>query len=326
MDTIPRNRRRSGRMAVIAAGVTAMLALSACGGSGQSGAGESGSAGGSGTLVTNDPAYDAIVNAGPVADDATIEGNEWAKAVKANGTLRVGGVETATLFSILDPVTGTVTGFDAGLGQMLSRYIFGDASKYSLTQVTMDTREELLVNKQVDVVTATYSITPERLERIDFAGPYYQSASGVLVSKSNTDIQGVKDLAGKTVATQAGSTGEPVLAKFAPDAKVVSLPDHTQCIEALKQGRVDAYVIDETLLLTAAVQNDDLKVVGEPFGDSELYGFGVPKGSDATEFINDFFRKIEKDGTWTKLWKETIQKKTGVETVATPPEIGVTKH
>ena len=310
-------------LAALAMGAAAMLALSACGGGSESGeSGESGAAAGGG-FESSDSAYDAIVNGGPVADDSAIEASEWAKAVKESGTLRVGGTETSTLFSNLDPTTGVVTGFDAGLTQLLARYILGDASKTALTQVSVDTREELLVNGQVDIVAATYSITPERLERIDFAGPYYSSQAGILVKADNTDITSIDDLAGKTVATQAGSTGETVLAKYAPDATVLALPDNAQAVQSVEQGRADAYVIDQTLLLNNVVSSPDtFKVVGEPFGDADLYGLGVPKGSDATEFVNEFLKKIEDDGTWLNLWKQTIQVKTDIETEPTPPAIG----
>jgi len=309
-------------LAALAMGAAAMLALSACGGGSESGeSGESGAA--AGGFESSDSAYDAIVNGGPVADDATIEANEWAKAIKDAGTLKVGGTETSTLFSNLDPATGVVMGFDAGLTQLLARYILGDASKTALTQVSVDTREELLVNGQVDIVAATYSITPERLERIDFAGPYYSSQAGILVKADNTDITGIDDLAGKTVATQAGSTGETVLAQYAPDATVLALPDNAQAVQSVEQSRADAYVIDQTLLLNNVVASPDtFKVVGEPFGDADLYGLGVPKGSDATEFVNDFLKKIEDDGTWLSLWKQTIQSKTDIETEPTPPAIG----
>ena len=320
---------RRGRFAPIAAAMAASaLILSACSGGTStdtptSGEGaESGSVEPSGAFDSGNATYDEVVNLGPVADDATIEASEWATKVKESGVLRVGGTETSDLFSKLDPVTGKVLGFDAGMSQLLARYIFGDATKTSLTQVSVDTREELLVNGQVDVVIATYSITPERMERIDFAGPYYSSASAVLVKSDNTDIQGVEDLAGKTVATQAGSTGVTTIEEFAPEAEVLALPDHAQAVEALKQGRADAYVIDQTLLLNAVSQNDDLMIVGEPFGDEDLYGIGVQTDTDGAAFINEWLETIFSDGTWLALWHATIGEMTGVLTEPTAPAIG----
>ena len=273
-----------------------------------------------GTFDSGNADYDAIINGGSVADAATVDGNEWAKAVKAAGVLKVGGTETSNLFSLLDPTTGIAVGFDAGLSQLLSRYILGDA-KTELTQVTVDTREDLLVNNQVDVVFATYSITPQRLERINFAGPYYQSQAGILVKSDNTTINSVADLAGKTVATQASSTGVTVLESEAPEAKILELPDHTQALTAVQQGRADAYVIDQSLLLNALVANDDVKIVGEPFGPVDAYGIGVNKEADAKAFIDAWLQTVIDDGTWLELWKATIGAKTGTDVVPTPPAI-----
>lgn len=274
-----------------------------------------------GSFASGNEAYDAIINGGAVADAATVEANEWAKAVKAAGQLSVGGTETSQLFSLLDPATGVAVGFDAGLSQLLSRYILGDANT-SLTQVTVDTREDLLVNNQVDVVFATYSITPARLERINFAGPYYQSPAAILVKSDNTTINSVADLAGKTVATQAASTGVTVLEEFAPDAEILALPDHAQAVQAVQQGRADAYVIDQTLLLNAVLTNDDVTIVGEPFGPVDYYGIGVNADSDAKEFIDTWLQQTFDDGTWLELWQTTIGAQTGTDIVPTPPAIG----
>ena len=165
-------------------------------------------------------AFDALIASGPVADDADIEANEWASSVKAAGKLKVGAVLTSFLFSQLDETDNAVRGFDAGLYELLTRYILGDESLYEVTQVDSSTRESVLQNNQVDAVFATYSITDERKKLISFAGPYYTSRQAVLVKKGNTDVTGVDSLAGKIVATQAGSTGPDILAEYAPDAQV----------------------------------------------------------------------------------------------------------
>ena len=141
-------------------------------------------------------AFDALIADGIVADDADIAASQWATAVKEAGVLRVGGTRTSFLFSQLDETDNGVRGFDAGLYQLLARYILGDESKYELTQVDSSTRESVLTSDQVDAVFATYSITDARKEVISFAGPYYTSKQAVLVKAGNTDITGVDDRAG----------------------------------------------------------------------------------------------------------------------------------
>ena len=267
-------------------------------------------------------AFDALVSSGPVADDAAIEANSWASAVKEAGVLRVGGTRTSFLFSQLDETDNSIRGFDAGLYQLLAGYILGDSSKYEVTQVDSSTRESVLQSGQVDAVFATYSITDARKEVISFAGPYYSSQQAVLVKAGNTDIAGVDDLAGKTVATQSGSTGPDILAEYAPDATVQEFANDQEARTALEQGRVDAYVTDYTLLLNAIVKNPGAyEIAGDVFGPEDNYGIGLPLDSDGVIFVNDFLKKIEEDGTWADLWKISLGDRTGIETVPDAPAI-----
>ena len=321
---------------IVAAGLA--LSLAACGGSSSpaettaaSTESATASAAASGDAASEEAAsvaidkeaFDALVASGEVADDATIEASEWAKSIKDAGVFRVGTVRTSFLFSQLDETDNGVRGFDAGLYQMLARYILGDETKCELTQGDSSTRESVLQSDQVDAVFATYSITEDRKKLISFAGPYYTSKQAVLVKAGNTDITGVDSLAGKTVATQSGSTGPDILAKFAPDAIIQEFTNDSEARTALEQGRVDAYVTDYTLLLNAIVKNPgNYEIAGDTFGDEDNYGIGLPLNSDGVAFVNAWLEKIEADGTWAELWKISLGDRTGIDTVPEPPAIG----
>ncbi len=267
-------------------------------------------------------AFDELLTKGPVADDATIEANEWAKAVKEAGVLRVGGTRTSQLFSQLDETDEGIRGFDAGLYQLLARYITGDEANYEVTQVDSSTRESVLTSDQVDAVFATYSITDARKELIEFAGPYYTSQSAVLVKAGNEEIKGVDDLAGKVVATQSGSTGPQLLEEFAPEAIVQEFENDTEARTALELGRVDAYVTDYTLMLNALVKNPDkYEIAGDVFGPEDNYGIGLPIDSDAVAFVNEFLETVEKEGLWEELWKISIGDRTGIQEAPKAPAV-----
>ena len=160
-------------------------------------------------------AFDKLVNNGPKADDDAIAASTWATAVKDAGVFKIGGVQTSTLFSLLNEKDGQTRGFDAGIAQLLSNYILGE-NKVEITQVTSDTRESVLQNGQVDAVFATYTITDERKKLVSFAGPYYYTQQAILVLADNDDIKSVDDLADKNVAVQSGSNGPAILEEFAP--------------------------------------------------------------------------------------------------------------
>ena len=142
-----------------------VFALAACGAQNAS---NGGTAAAPEAAAIDRAAFDSLIASGPVADEAAIAASEWASAVKAAGVLRVGGTRTSFLFSQLDETDNSLRGFDAGLYQLLTRYLFGDESKFELTQVDSSTRESVLQSGQVDAVFATYSITPSRQELISF--------------------------------------------------------------------------------------------------------------------------------------------------------------
>lgn len=275
------------------------------------------------SVAIDKEAFDALIASGPVADVDTIAASQWAAAVKEAGVLRVGGTRTSFLFSQLDETDNGIRGFDAGLYQLLARYILGDETKFELTQVTSSTRESVLTSGQVDAVFATYSITPSRQEVISFAGPYYTSQQAVLVKAGNTEITGIDSLADKIVATQSGSTGPSILAEYAPDAIVQEFEDDIQARTAVEQGRADAYVTDYTLILNSIVKNPGAyAIAGDVFGPVDPYGIGLPKDSDGVVFVNAFLQTIIDDGTWAKLWQISLGDRTGIDTAPEAPAVG----
>ena len=321
IDKIVLDRRQVIQLGLGLGGVAALSAL------GLSGCGSSSTTADTSTSSASNEldatSYDSLIASGSVADDATIAASTWAAAIKSSGTMRIGGVKTSTLFCLLNEVDNKLRGFDAGLFQLLTRYILGDETKYDVTQVTSDTRESVLQNDQVDAVFATYSITDKRKAIISFAGPYYDSQQGILVAASNTSINSLDDLAGKTVAAQSGSTGPALVEQYAPKATVQEFSTDEEARTALEQGRVDAYVIDQTMQMGSMVSNPGkYRLLDQTFGPDDLYGIGMPLNSDGVAFVNAFLKKIEDDGSWAKLWKICIGDRTGLTTAPTPPTIG----
>ncbi len=309
----------------VAAGSSAAVALAACSSGAPPTPVGSGSASGptnSNRQISQD-AYDAVIKSGPVADASVVSASTWATKIKGQGYIKRGGTTTGAIFSLKDPTTGRISGFDAGIGDLLAHYITGGADVSKLTQVaqtSVDTRETMLQNNTVDIVVATYSITLPRAQKIAFAGPYYSSGDSIQVKADNTTIKSVTDLAGKKLVTESNSTAITAIGKYVPGNTPTLFADNDSCVAAVQQGRADAYVLDESILLGNAVKNPDLKVVGTPF-TIDPYGVGVSKDDPAVKaFVNTFLQKIFDSGDWLKLWKATV----GVYVEAAPsaPKIG----
>ncbi|MEC3976607.1 glutamate ABC transporter substrate-binding protein [Amycolatopsis sp. H20-H5] len=309
--------RRGGKRGwtVVAAAITLLGAAAGCGDSPNAPA-LPGASGGEG--------YDALIQSAPVAPTSLVDASPWASKIRAQGNLRVGGTDAGPLFSIKSLDNGELTGFDAGLSQMLARYITGKSAVKDLTTLTIttvDTREALLQNSSIDAVFATYTITPPRAAKVDFAGPYYESGDAIMTKKDNTSINSVADLNGKTVVTEADSTAALEIKKFAPNANLLLFQHDPECVAAVQQGRADAYVLDQGILVSDASSNPAVKVVGQPF-THEPYGIGLPKQDpSAKQFVNAWLQTMFTSGQWAKLWKATLG--TVVQgATPEPPKIG----
>ena len=320
------SRRQFLSLGLGLAGATALFGLAGCSeGPSDTAATSSAAATGAsaGVDIDKDAFNELVASIEPAADDV-IEANSWAKAIKDAGTFRLGATRTSAIFSQLDEQDGKVYGFDAGLYLGLIRYILGDETKYDYTQLTSDTRESVLQNDTVDAVFASYTITDKRKEVVSFAGPYMSTQYAVLVLADNADINSVDDLAGKKVAVQSGSTGPEVVGQYAPEAEIQEFSKDDECRAALEQGRVDAYVVDNTLQMGNVVKNPGkYRIAGDAFGPEEYLGIGVKLGNtDAVDFINAFLKKFEDDGNWEKLYKISLADRCGVDTIPEPPAIG----
>lgn len=295
--------------------VTAALALSACASGSAKVPGETSSASTGGSSAAS-----LFKNAPVASNDLILSGSTMAK-IKKRGKLIVGEALDAPLLSQQDPSNpSNVTGFDASLAKLLAIYILGKPT-VEIVPPASETREALLANGTVDVVFNTYTITEERAKQVSFAGPYFNSGLAVAVKSDNKTIKGIKDLGGKTVIVGANTPAVTEVPKKQPTAKLVSFATDPQAVQALVQGRGDAYVQDYTLLASDAKADGTLKVVGQPF-TTEPYGIGL-KHDDAAfkKFVNTWLTTIEKKGQWGQAWKTSLG--TVVDSaIPTPPAIG----
>ncbi|UJW34185.1 glutamate ABC transporter substrate-binding protein [Saccharothrix sp. AJ9571] len=261
-----------------------------------------------------------IIDRAPVATAEAIAASPTAMAIKQRGQLLIGGSLDAPLLSQQNPATGETEGFDATLGKLLAKYIIGSPDA-KVVNSSSETREALLQNSTVDVVFQTYTITPQRAQKVAFAGPYLMSGQAIATMKDKTAIKKPSDLNGKKVIAGANTPGIEAIKQQAPNADIVSFATDPECVQALEQNRGEAYVQDLTLLAASARLNDKLQIVGEPF-TSDPYGIGLKLGDDAFKrFVNDWLVQLQQAGIWQQVWKDSLGTVVSGEAPA-PPAIG----
>lgn len=308
--------RKSGRHArpvIIAAVLTACAAaVSAC---------SSGTISLPGSNPSATQPDSSLYQGAPVAAADLILSGSTMETIRKRGKLIVATALDAPLVSqqnLSNPQD--VTGLDADLAKMLAIYILGKPNVEWVPSAS-ETREALLGNGTVDVVFSTYTITPKRALQIDFAGPYFMSGLAVAVKSDNTSIKSIDDLAGKNVIVQTGTPSIAEVPQKVPTAKLMPFATTPQGVQALVQGRGDAYVQDFVLLASQSSTNKGIKVVGQPF-TQEPYGIGLKHGdAKFKSFVNTWLEAVEKKGLWGKVWKATLGSVSD-SPVPTPPKIG----
>ncbi|OSP39758.1 MULTISPECIES: glutamate ABC transporter substrate-binding protein [unclassified Streptomyces] len=204
---------------------------------------------------------------------------------------------------------GSFSGFDVDVATYVAKELGYEADQIEWVETKSADRENALSRGDVKFIAATYSITDERKQKVDFAGPYLLAHQDLLV-KTDADITEATDLNDKKLCSVTGSTSAQNVKKdFAPKAQLSNRGGYSECLSALQNGQVDALTTDDSILAGYASQDQykgKFKLAGLKLSN-ENYGIGVKKGDTETvNKVNDALEKMVSDGSWQKAVEENF--------------------
>ncbi|MGH3143314.1 MAG: transporter substrate-binding domain-containing protein [Gaiellales bacterium] len=202
-------------------------------------------------------------------------------------------------------VKGQNAGFDVEIAKWFARFAFGKASRVSYVCAPTPAREPLLTTDRVDLVISTFTYTTDRDTRIDFSRAYYK-ASGRLLVKNNGPVQSLSNLFGRTVATTSGSVYDSWLKKCFPQAKPLVFDSFTNSVLALRDGRADAVMWDDTGVLGIATTDQALKLTSDVFLQGP-YGIGIKQGNAALKkWVDSRMNLMKKRDLFVGILKNNV--------------------
>jgi glutamate transport system substrate-binding protein len=204
---------------------------------------------------------------------------------------------------------GSFSGFDVDVATYVAKELGYEADQIEWVETKSADRENALARGDVKFIAATYSITDERKQKVDFAGPYLLAHQDLLVKKGS-DITEATDLNDKKLCSVVGSTSAQNVKKdFAPKAQLKQVGTYSECLAALQSGAVDALTTDDSILAGYAAQ-DQYKGKFQLAGlklSNENYGIGVKKGDTETvNKINAALEKMVSDKSWEKAVEDNF--------------------
>lgn len=205
---------------------------------------------------------------------------------------------------------GEVDGFDMAIMKAI-----GEEKGYQIEIVNMEFKSlaASLKTGALDAVAAGMTVTEERKMTVDFSDSYYTAVQSIVLRK-DSDITKIEDLNGKRVAVQEGTTGDLLVT---PDDDNTIITDSrtevkrfkkgADAIVELKNGGVDAVVIDSSPARSFVSANqDDLKYVDDTTSE-ESYAIAVGKGNtELLNDINDGLATIKENGIFDQLVEQYI--------------------
>ena len=216
------------------------------------------------------------------------------------------------------PIKGTAN-FANGYDVMMAKKIC-EANGWDLeiSALDWDSLVPAVQTGQIDCVIAGQSMTADRMEQVDFAGPYLY-ATIVCLTKADSayaNASSIADLAGGTCTSQLGTIWYDTCLPQIQNAKILPAKDSAPTmLMALETGEVDFVCTDMPTAQAAVIAYPDMKILDFAGSDGDFavdegdvnIGISVQKGNtELLDAINAVVQKMSADD-FNALMEEAIK-------------------
>ena len=202
---------------------------------------------------------------------------------------------------------GFTVGYDADLAKLIAKAILGDEKKVEFVPVTASNRILKLNSGEVDCLIATMSITAQRQQILNFSSPYYMAGQAILV-KNSSKATSLRDFSGKKLIIVFGSTSERNLRSNVPEVTIIGYKTYQEAYNALKAGKADGIVADDTILLGFSTNDKSVKILPKRYS-KEPYAVVFRKDEASSNFnskVDYIIENLQSSGKLNRLqekWK-----------------------
>jgi polar amino acid transport system substrate-binding protein len=260
---------------------------------------------GCGSSKTASTGTTASPGAGNVAVDASIARQVPAR-IKSKGTLNVATEAQYAPNEFIAPDGHTVIGMDADLMTSLGTVM---GLKVKLINSNFETIIPGLAAGRYDLGVSSFTDTKEREKTVDFVDYFRAGISFYAKTSTNSTVNTVAELCGRTVAVEKGTTEQEEATKQSATCTkegkkpvtVLSFPGQNPVNLAVEAGRAELAMADSPVVAYQIKQSaGKFKLLCKCYGFAP-YGIAIPKNSGMTTPILAALKKLIADGTYTRI-------------------------
>lgn len=233
-------------------------------------------------------------------DDKKQEKAQTVKTVK-NGVLTMGTNATFPPYEFHEG--GQIVGIDAEIAKAVADKL---GLKLEIKDMEFATLITALEANQIDIVAAGMTVTPERQKSALFSTPYARGVQSIIVMENSpiTDKEGLK---GKLIGVQESTTGDIKATDDYGEKNVKRFNKGSDAVSALKNGQVQAVIIDEEPAKNFVKANPGTKILKTAYAE-ENYAIAIAKKNPKLqEEINKALKELKDDGTLKKIVDKYIK-------------------
>ncbi len=206
-------------------------------------------------------------------------------------TLTMGTNAAFPPYEMMDE-NNNIIGIDAEIAAAVAEKL---GMKLEIKDMAFESLITAVSTGNVDVVLAGMTVTPERMEAVNFSDSYATGIQVVIVTEDSA-IASIDDLAGKKIGVQTGTTGDIYCSDDFGEDAIARYDNGALAVAALKNGQVDCVVIDNEPAKAFVTANDGLKILDTEYV-TENYAAAIAKeNTDLLEKFNAALAELKAEG------------------------------
>ncbi|OON98737.1 MAG: hypothetical protein ATN35_03755 [Epulopiscium sp. Nele67-Bin004] len=192
-----------------------------------------------------------------------------------------------------------IVGFDVDLAGLIAEEL---GMELKIEDMEFNSLIGAVNSGMIDIAIAGISVTEDKVDQVEFTQTYFVSNQSIIVPVES-DILDADDLIGKTIGVQLSTTGD-ILAQDIEDAKIVQFSKAALAVADLKNGTVDAVIIDNEPAKQFVSGQLDIMVLPTAFVEED-YAMAIKKGNiELLDAVNGALDTIIETGKYDELYNK----------------------